>query len=405
MMAACAAGQCGASVLVLERNEQPGRKILITGKGRCNLTNDSDRATFLTQIPRNPKFLFSAFNHFFIEETKEFFESRGVPLKTERGRRVFPVSDRASDIRQALESACRKAGVSFARERVTGIRPVDDGTFEVDGPQGAIKGRTVVLATGGLSYPRTGSTGDGYRLARELGHTVTGLCPSLVPLVSADSRVRELQGLSLRNVGLKIRDADQKTVYEDFGEMLFTHFGLSGPIILSASAHLPASFGPGQYCACLDLKPALDEKTLDARILRDFSAYANRDLENGVADLLPSKMIPVLLDYAGLDPRKKVHEITSEERRRLRLALKDFRVRIDGTRPVEEAVITRGGIDVRQVTPSTMESKRVKGLYFAGEILDVDAYTGGFNLQIAFSTGHLAGTSAALAARSGSLAQ
>ena len=393
MMAAGCALEAGAAVTVLEGNQRPGRKVAITGKGRCNVTNDCTPEELLQNVPRNPRFLFAAMAAFPPSATMAFFEEHGVPLKTERGRRVFPQSDRALDIVDALAAYSR--GAEWRHERAEKLSLCPDGSFCVQTPGGSYTAEAVILATGGRSYPLTGSDGAGYRLAAGLGHTVTALSPSLVPLTSPDPDCRELMGLALKNVGLRILPAaGGKTIYEDFGEMLFTHFGLSGPMILSASAHL-RGVAIESLVAEIDLKPALDEKTLDARLCADFSKYANRNFANSLGDLLPSGMIPVMVRRSGISGEKKVNTITREERKRLLNSLKHFRVPLSGFRPIEEAIITSGGFEVKEVDPKTMMSKKVPGLFFAGEILDVDAYTGGYNLQIAFATGVCAGRAAA----------
>jgi len=395
MMAAVTAAEAGANVTLFERNDRVGKKLRITGKGRCNVTNNCDNNEFLTNVPTNPRFLYASLSRFSTADTMAFFEAAGVPLKTERGKRVFPISDRAADVVSAMEKKCREAGVTIVHRRVRGLL-IEDGHI-----CGLRYGETeeefdaVIVCTGGRSYSMTGSDGDGYRFATEAGHTVTPLHPSLVPLVAQGKLCASLQGLSLKNVSLTIKLTQSgKTVYEDFGEMLFTHYGLTGPLVLSASAHL-SDIAPGKYEAVIDLKPALDEKTLDARILSDFSKYQNRDLINALDDLLPQKMIAPYIGLCGIDPRKKVNSITREERERMVRVLKGIRVPLVGFRPLEEAIVTRGGVSVKEVDPKTMQSKLVEGLYFAGEVLDVDAYTGGFNLQIAFSTATVAGTSAA----------
>ena len=395
MMAAIFAAREGADVTLIERGPACGRKLRITGKGRCNVTNDCSLAEFLSNVPTNPRFLYGALNFFSTEDTKRFFEEGGVPLKVERGRRVFPVSDKAEDIVRCLVKSCEKSGVTLIFDRVEALLTEGDSVVGLRLADREIRADRVIVCTGGMSYPRTGSDGDGYRLARQVGHTVTPLLPSLVPLVSHGSLCASLQGLSLRNVSLTIRELSSgKTVYEDFGEMMFTHFGLTGPMVLSASAHIP-DLCPNKYEAVVNLKPALDEKTLDARILSDFTKYNNKDFGNALGDLLPAKLIPVMISRSGISPHKKVNSITKEERRILRELLQEFRIPLDGFRPITEAIVTKGGVSVRQINPKTMESKLCNGLYFAGEILDVDAYTGGYNLQIAFSTGALAGTSAA----------
>lgn len=394
MMAAISAANMGAQVTLFERNDRLGKKLRITGKGRCNVTNDCDRDTFLTNVPTNPRFLYGALAAFTTADTKEFFEQLGVPLKTERGNRVFPVSDKAIDIVNAMKRAVQDAGVKVVNERVRSLC-TEDGRVCGLVTNHSYEFERVIVCTGGKSYPLTGSDGDGYRLAKEAGHNVTRLLPSLVPITCEGSLCRGMQGLSLRNVGLCIKaNASGKVVYRDFGEMMFTHFGLTGPMILSASAHLP-DIAPDQYTAYIDLKPALDEKTLDARLLSDFSKYQNKDFLNCLGDLLPQKMIETVVACSGIDPRKKVNSITAAERHALGTLLKAFPVRLSGFRPIDEAIVTKGGVDVKQINPTNMQSRLVSGLYFAGEVLDVDAYTGGFNLQIAFSTGYLAGQSAA----------
>lgn len=395
MMAAIKAAENGAEVTLIERNDRPGKKLRITGKGRCNVTNACDTKEFLNHVPTNPRFLYSALSCFSTEDTVAFFEEAGVSLKVERGRRVFPVSDRAEDIVNALVKRVKAAGVKIVTGRVDGIEARDGAICGCRIGQRLMEADAVIIATGGRSYPGTGSDGDGYRLAGELGHNVTPLIPSLVPLTSKSRICPSLQGLSLRNVALKVTDTTTgKTAYEDFGEMMFTHFGMTGPMILSASAHL-SELSAGRYEAHIDLKPALDEKTLDARILSDFAKYANKDFINALSDLLPAKLIPVVVGLTGIDERKKVNSVTKEERGVLVRTVKDLRIRIDGFRPIAEAIVTKGGIDVKQIDPKTMESRLVSGLYFAGEVIDVDAYTGGYNLQIAFATGALSGQSAA----------
>lgn len=395
MMAAITAARAGADVLLLEPNEKVGRKLYITGKGRCNVTNDCSLETLLASVPRNGKFLYSAFARFGPADSMAFFESLGVPLKTERGGRVFPCSDKAADIVDALFFELRRQGVRSLRDRVKelivrgdsviGVRTENDG--EVLGC------KAVILATGGASYPRTGSTGDGYALARTVGHTIVPIRGSLVPLESDDPCCKRLQGISLRNVGLKVKDSNGKTVFQEQGEMLFTHFGLSGPLILSASAHM--DLRRSVYCAHIDLKPALDEQKLDARLVRDFKNRANQDHATVLRGLVPKAMVPVITERSGIPGEVKVNSIRKEQRRMLLGILKDFTVSVSGARPVEEAVVTSGGVDVSEVDPKTMGSKKVSGLYFAGELLDVDGYTGGFNLQIAWSTGYAAGGAAA----------
>ena len=395
MMAATVAARSGADVILFEKNEKMGRKLRITGKGRCNVTNDCDKNEFLSNVASNSKFLFAAISRFSTADTKDFFEECGVPLKVERGKRVFPVSDKAQDIVSAMENACAEAGVTVINKRVEGIL-AEDGKVEgvvADGERYGAK--CVIVCTGGASYPRTGSSGDGYRFAKKMGHKVVPIRPSLVPLVAEGKLCAHLQGLSLKNIGFKVKDtASGKVVYDDFGEMMFTHFGLTGPVVLSASAHL-SDIESGKYVACIDMKPALDFKTLDTRILSDFSETINKDFINSLDALLPQKMIPVIIGMSGIDGRKKVNSITKEERERLVSLIKNIEIPLSGFRPIDEAIITKGGVSVTEVSPKTMESKLVSGLYFAGEVLDLDAYTGGFNLQIAFSTATLAGENAA----------
>ena len=396
LMAAIHAARYGAAVTVFERNDRCGKKLRITGKGRCNVTNHCTRDEFFANIPANAKFLYSAWDRFSSADTEAFFEELGVPLKVERGNRVFPVSDRAGDVVEALVRECRRLGVAVRNARVGGLL--------VEG--GVVRGVTfgeknerfdaVIVATGGASYPKTGSDGDGYRFARAVGHTVVAPRPSLVPLVEKGHFCASVQGLSLKNVRLVAREvASGKCVFSDFGEMLFTHYGVSGPLVLSASAHL-TDITPDKYELLIDLKPALDEKTLDARLLSDFKKYQNKDFVNALFDLLPQKLIDPLVRRSGVDGRKKVNAVTREERARFLSLLKALPVRVFGTRPIDEAIITKGGVALSEISPRTMASKRAKGLYFAGEVLDLDAYTGGFNLQIAFSTAVLAGEAAAI---------
>ncbi len=392
MMAAIAAAERGASVTLLEPNERLGKKLNITGKGRCNLTNNTDLEGLLVNIPRNGKFLYSTFSHFNAQDAMTFFENLGVPLKTERGSRVFPVSDRAFDVSAALERRLKQLKVHIVRDRARTLELGDGVVRGAAGERERYPAEAVILATGGVSYPATGSTGEGHRMAAEAGHTVTPLRGSLVPLRDFGLG-RSLQGLSLRNVGLTVFE-NSKKIYTDFGELLFTHFGLSGPLVLSASAHM-RRFGERAYHLEIDLKPALDERTLDRRLLGDFEKYSNHDFGNALGDLLPKKLIPELVRASGIDPRQKVHDITKEQRRGLLQILKHFPIMIVGPCPVTDAIVTSGGVKVGEVNPTTLESRLVKYLYFAGEILDVDAYTGGFNLQIAWSTGRAAGISAA----------
>ena len=387
LMAAGTAAEQGANVTLFETNEKVGRKLFITGKGRCNVCNDCDAQEVLRNVPVNPRFLYSALGAFSPADVKAFFEERGVALKTERGNRVFPVSDRASDIIDALFLWVRRTGVSIVHASVSDLVMQDGRVTGVRAGKKTCLADRVIVATGGASYPQTGSTGDGYRLAEQAGHTIQPPCGSLVPLVSPDEACAEMQGLSLRNTGVQLRDEKGKTVYQDSGELLFTHFGISGPTVLSASAHLK----PGKsYSLVLDLKPALDEGKLDARFLRDLEAYANRSMENALADLFPHSMIPVLLRRAGIDPALRANSLTRQQRRALLEKTKRFVIPISGTRPVEEAIITRGGVSTKEIDPRTMASKLVHGLHFAGELIDCDAYTGGFNLQIAWATAHAA---------------
>ena len=399
LMAAYSAARYGARVTLFERNDRCGRKLAITGKGRCNVTNDCSVEELLQNVPTNPRFLYSALGRFDTSDTKAFFEERGVALKVERGRRVFPVSDRAEDIVRALVSACKENGVNICYERVTSLRIENGELLGLNTEKNSYDADAVIICTGGKSYPRTGSDGDGYALARSAGHTVTPLLPSLVPICSESKLCPALQGLSLKNVSLSIvRKQDGKEVYSDFGEMMFTHFGLTGPMILSASAHIP-DISEGKYEARINLKPALDEKTLDARIVSDFAKYSNKDFLNALGDLLPQKLIPVIVSLSGIDARKKVNSITKEERRALCEVIRCLRIPLSRFRPINEAIITKGGVSVKEISPKTMESKLCRGLYFAGEVIDVDAYTGGYNLQIAFSTAVLAGESAAVFAQ------
>ena len=399
LMAAYSAARYGAKVTLFERNDRCGRKLAITGKGRCNVTNDCSVEELLQNVPTNPRFLYSALGRFDTSDTKAFFEERGVALKVERGRRVFPVSDRAEDIVRALVGACKETGVNICYERVTSLRIENGELLGLNTEKNSYDADAVIICTGGKSYPRTGSDGDGYALARSAGHTVTPLLPSLVPICSESKLCPALQGLSLKNVSLSIvRKQDGKEVYSDFGEMMFTHFGLTGPMILSASAHIP-DISEGKYEARINLKPALDEKTLDARIVSDFAKYSNKDFLNALGDLLPQKLIPVIVSLSGIDARKKVNSITKEERRALCEVIRCLRIPLSRFRPINEAIITKGGVSVKEINPKTMGSKLCRGLYFAGEVIDVDAYTGGYNLQIAFSTAVLAGESAAVFAQ------
>lgn len=380
----------GRKVILFEKNERIGRKLRITGKGRCNLTNNCTNDELMNNIPVNPRFLYSAFSSFSPQDTMDFFESLGVPLKTERGRRVFPVSDNANDVADALEKEMKKCGVKIIHETVRHILTDDNictGVITSSGKE--YNAQSVLIATGGKSYSATGSTGDGYTLASELGHTVTNICPSLVPLVIKEKYCSEMMGLSLRNVNLSLFDYD-KCIFSEQGEMLFTHFGVSGPLVLSASSHI-RDMQSGRYRISIDLKPALTEQQLDKRIQRDFVENQNRDFINAIRNLLPAKMIPVAVRLSGIPADKKANSITKEERHKFAGIIKNFVLNVENFRPVEEAIITNGGIPVREINPKTMESRLVSGLFFAGEVIDVDAYTGGFNLQIAFSTAYSAG--------------
>ena len=396
MMAAISAAEGGASVTLLEPNERLGKKLNITGKGRCNVTNDSDMAGLLANVPRNGKFLYSAFSRFDGRDAMTFFEGLGVPLKVERGGRVFPVSDRSFDVSAALERRLRALRVTVLRRRALSVRTDGGAVSSVETEEGELPAEAVILATGGVSYPATGSTGDGHRMAAQAGHTVTPLSGSLVPLegvVAPGIPCGRLQGLSLRNVGLSVFESGKK-IYTDFGELLFTHFGVSGPLVLSASAHM-RRFDKKTYRLEIDLKPALDAAQLDRRLLSDFAKYANHDFRNALDDLLPQKLIPVVVALSGVPEREKVHDLTREQRQALAQILKHFPVEITGPRPAADAIVTSGGVKVSEIDPNTMESKLVKGLYFAGELIDTDAYTGGFNLQIAWATGRAAGQAAA----------
>ncbi len=391
MIAAGTAIMYGANVTIFESMQFLGKKLAITGKGRCNVTNASDLHEFLENVTKNSRFLYKALSEFSTSDTISFFEGLGVKLKTERGNRVFPVSDKAKDIVDAMRKYCNEAEI--IHEKVKKIKKLPDGSFSVRTDKEYIFDK-VIIATGGKSYPLTGSDGSGYKLAMSLGHTVTELIPSLIPIESTSKMCADMQGLSLKNVAIKITDIDGHILYTDFGEMMFTHFGVTGPMILSASAHLRGC-EIDKLTLSIDLKPALDEKTLDARLLSDFKSNSNKDFVNALGDLLPSKMIEPFIKVTGIDPRKKVNMITKEERRTILTALKSLSIGLSSFRPIEEAIVTSGGIDVKEINPKNMESKLHSGLYFAGEVIDVDAYTGGFNLQIAFSTGYLAGKSAA----------
>lgn len=391
LCAALAAGR-GLDVILLEPNRMLGRKLRITGKGRCNVTNDCDAREFISAIPGDGRFLQSAIHKFGTSDTKALFEGLGVALKTERGNRVFPESDRADDIADALTKLARENGVRVLRERATRILTDEAGAVRaVASGGGEIECEAAVICTGGLSYPGTGSTGDGYRMAGELGHTIRPCRPSLVPLESPDAWCREMQGFSLRNVELSAYE-DEKLIYKALGEMLFTHFGVSGPLVLSASAHM-RRFGECRYRLSIDLKPGLDEKKLDARLLRDFEKYSNREFRNSLGDLAGRAMIPVLVELSGIPGDTRTNSVTRQQRAALAQLLKHFPVSLSGPRPIAEAIVTSGGVATTEVNPRTMESKLVPGLYFAGEVLDLDAYTGGYNLQIAWSTAFVAANS------------
>lgn len=400
MMAAIAAAKQGARVTLFEKNEKTGKKIFITGKGRCNLTNACDQETFFDSVISNPKFLYSAFYQMDNRAVMDFFECAGCRLKEERGARVFPLSDHSSDVIAALNREMDKLRVRVrlhttvkellweeteGEQYITGVK-LSDGTEQ--------KADAVITATGGKSYEATGSTGDGYTFAEKLGHTIKEIKPALVPFTIKEEWCKALQGLSLKNVSVLIK-AEKKKIYEGFGEMLFTHFGVSGPLILSASSSYVKKYKGQQVSLFLDLKPALSKEQLDKRLLRDFEENKNRQFKNSLEGLLPSKMIPVMIDLSGIAPEKRVNEITREERSRLVELFKNLEMTVTGTRGFQEAIVTQGGVHVKEVNPATMESKLVKRLYFAGEVLDLDALTGGFNLQIAWSTGYLAGSSAA----------
>ena len=387
LMAAIAAAERGAQVSLIEPNERLGKKVNITGKGRCNVTNDTDLEGLMAHIPRNGRFLYSALSRFTSRDTMAFFEGCGVPLKVERGDRVFPVSDSAFDITDALKGEVKALCIRWIHDRAAAVETAEGHVTAVTGEKGSYPADAVIIATGGVSYPGTGSTGDGYGVAAALGHTIIPPEGSLVPLETAGSDCQEMQGLSLRNVGVKLLNAKGKVLYKDFGELLFTHFGVSGPTVLSASCHLK-----GDGCRLvLDLKPALESEKLEARILRDLEQYQNRSMENALVDLLPRSMIPVVLRRLDIAPDMQANSLTKQKRRALVELLKAFPIDITGKRPVSEAIITSGGVKVSEIDPKTMESKLVTGLYFAGEIIDCDAYTGGFNLQIAWATAYAAG--------------
>ena len=401
LMAAISSSKNGDKVTIIEKMNSCGKKLLITGKGRCNITNNAQMDKFMENTPTNPKFLYGVFNNFTNKDIIELLESEGVKTKVERGERVFPVSNRAQDVLEALLHILKKQNVqiltnSMAKKIITDEEKNVLGVELDNGKE--IKAEKIILATGGKSYPVTGSTGDGYKLAKDLGHTITKIEPSLVPLTSHDEVCKELQGLSLRNVAIQLQICD-KVVYKDFGEMLFTHFGVSGPIVLSASSYLVKTknieqiLKEGKVKLEIDLKPALSEEKLDARILRDFKEQKNKQFKNSLDKLLPQKLISVIIGKTNINENKKINEITKQERQKLVTELKHFKISINGTRPIEEAIVTSGGINVKEINPKTMESKLINGLYFAGEIIDVDCLTGGYNLQVAWSTGYTAGIS------------
>lgn len=404
MMAAITAKQNGNQVILLEKMKSLGRKLLITGKGRCNITSSLDISEFIKNTPGNGKFLYSCYQNYTNQDIIQFLKEQGLEIKEERGNRVFPITDKSEDVLKCFTKKLKDLQVEIKYDtQVTAIlveRNKDTTkVVAVQTNHGKIEAEKVILATGGKSYPLTGSTGDGYKLAKELGHTITTIRPSLVPLESYDKNTcQQLQGLSLKNVGIKLQDKEtQKDIYKDFGEMLFTHFGVSGPTILSSSAHLvrynkiQEKLANQKIDLKIDLKPALTEEKLEERILRDFQEIKNKQFKNGLDKLLPQKLIPVIIEKSGIAPYKPIHEITKEERRKIVKLLKNFTIRIKGFRPIEEAIITSGGICIKEINPKTMQSKKIKGLYFAGELIDVDSYTGGFNLQIAYSTGYTAG--------------
>ncbi len=395
MMAAGTASGRGKKVILIEKNRILGKKMLITGKGRCNITNAcEDVETLLENVTVNHTFLYSAFYGFTNDDTINFFNNLGVETKVERGNRVFPVSDKSSDVVEAMSKFIKHTGVKVIHDSVNEVLTETDGSVcaVLTSKHGKISAKSIIVSTGGLSYQGTGSTGDGYVFAKKLGHTVTDIIPSLVPLKVAESWAYDLMGTSLKNIEITVVNKNNKKIYKDFGEMMFAHFGLSGPVILSASAHLRPMM-TNEYKIILDLKPALSEKELDSRLLRDFQKFNNRDFVNSLGDLLPQKLIDIVISLSEIEPRKKVNSITKEERKRLISVIKGIEFNVTDFCPIEQAIITSGGVSVKEIDSSTMESKKVPGLFFAGEIIDVDAYTGGFNLQIAFSTGRLAGLS------------
>lgn len=397
MMAAIAAAKNWNEVHLFEKNEKLGKKLFITGKGRCNVTNASDMASHFNNIVSNPKFLYSAYNTFMSEDVIDMIESAGIPLKTERGNRVFPISDKSSDIIKALSIKLKESGVNIHLncnvQGITECNEAEKGNFCVKFSDGKkLYCDSCIIATGGFSYQTTGSTGDGYNFAKTLGHDVTKLYPALVPLNVKDECCKEMQGLSLKNVTLSVY-VDDKKMYSDMGEMLFTHFGISGPLVLTASSVVTDCMTNHKVTAYIDLKPALTNEQLDKRLVRDFTENINKNFKNSLDGLMPKKMLPIIIRLSGIPEEKKVNEITKEERHRLVDIIKNFKLDISSTRGYNEAIITKGGIDIKQVSPKTMESKMIPGLYFAGEVLDLDAFTGGYNLQIAWSTGYVAGSS------------
>lgn len=403
MMAAITAKKNGHQVILLEKMKSLGRKLLITGKGRCNITSSLDMGEFIRNTPGNGKFLYSCYQNYTNDDIIRFLKEQGLEVKEERGNRIFPITDKSQDVLECFIRKLKQLKVEIKYDtKVTKILVEQKDTCKVIGVEtnhGKIVAEKIILATGGKSYPLTGSTGDGYLLAKELKHTITKIKPSLVPLESHDKETcQQLQGLSLKNVKIKLIDTqNKKDIYQDFGEMLFTHFGISGPIILSSSAHLvrykqiDEKMKNQNILLVIDLKPALSEEALDKRIVRDFQEISNKQYKNSLDKLLPQKMIPIIIEKSGIRADKLIHEITKEERKKLVTILKSFEIKIKGFRPIEEAIVTSGGICIKEINPKTMESKKVKGLYFAGEIIDVDSYTGGFNLQIAYSTGYTAG--------------
>ncbi|MDP4153076.1 MAG: NAD(P)/FAD-dependent oxidoreductase [Bacillota bacterium] len=394
MMAAAAAAEAGCLVTLIEKNKTLGKKLLITGKGRCNVTNNCSPDELIANLPINGRFLYSAVNRFSPSDTMDFFDGLGLKLKTERGNRVFPESDHSADVLGALKRYLHNSGVNVVYHSVTGILTDETGAQGVKTDSGDIHADAVIIATGGLSYPLTGSTGDGYDFAGKLGHTIVKPKPSLVPIETAEEWPKQISGLALKNIAVRVTDKNKgKTVYEDFGELLFTHFGVSGPVVLSMSSHI-RNMEPDRYTLHIDLKPALSEKQLDARLLREFDAQKNKNLSNVMPKLLPSSLADIFLNLFGIEGEMKVNEVTKEIRQRIISSLKDLPLNLSAFRPIDEAIVTSGGVKTSEINPATMESKLVPRLYFAGEIIDVDGYTGGFNLQIAFSTGRLAGQSA-----------